>query len=159
MKDIKILEVSLKCLLYYFLNKPGITKRRRINASSEQSLMLKTSKLRRAAIATFIRIIQWIGTWSARNISKYTWSSFSKLKWDKCFVLHSTWQHYLPERSCMRLYDKFSIVKLKSFSSPKRNEGKNRNSRIFRRMLCFHQIQSLHSEPLKVVTTKYDIKL
>lgn len=58
MKDIKILEVSLKCLLYYFLNKPGITKHRRINASSEQSLMLKTSKLRRAAIATFIRIIQ-----------------------------------------------------------------------------------------------------
>lgn len=119
-----ILEVSLKCLLYYFWNKLGLTKHRRINSSSEQSLVLETWKLRGAAIATFTRITQWIGTWSARNFSKYTWSSFSKLKWGKCFILHSTRQSHLPERSCMWLYDKFSIVKLQSFSSPKQNEEK-----------------------------------
>lgn len=57
-----VLEVSLKCSLYYFLNKPGLTQHRGINSSSEQSLLLKSLKHRRAASATFIRIIQEIGT-------------------------------------------------------------------------------------------------
>lgn len=36
------LAISLKCLLYYFVNKLDLAKCRRINSSSEQPLMLET---------------------------------------------------------------------------------------------------------------------
>lgn len=64
-------------------------------------------------------------------------------------TFYCTCQSHLPERSCMWLYDKFSTVKLKSFSSPKQNEEKVKTVKIFRRMLCFRQIKSCKISLLK----------
>jgi len=58
----------------------------------------------------------------------------------------------------MRLYDKFSTVKLKSFSSPKQSEGKKKEWDFQKNALLWSN-QSLQSKALKIITTNYNSKL